>query len=54
MNFPTGTALVGGLGKFRPTDLQKKLAGKRISYQPYIGSTSEGVSGSCSPKIFRN
>lgn len=52
MNFPTGTALVGGLGKFRPTDLQKKLAGKRISYQPYIGSTSEGVSGSCSPKDF--
>lgn len=37
-----------GVGEFSPTDLKKVLAGKSVNVSPRIGSTSEGLSGSCS------
>ena len=47
-----GVALVGGLGKFSQIELGKALAGKRASVGAGIGSMTEVVSGSCSPKDF--
>lgn len=47
-----GVALLGGLGNFNKTALTKALAGKRASVAASIGTTSENVSGSCSPKDF--
>jgi len=41
---------LGGVGKFSATNLQKALAGKKVSVAPYIGNYSEGLNGSCSPK----
>ena len=41
---------LGGVGKFSATDLPKVLAGKKVRVTPYIGTYSEGMSGSCSPK----
>ncbi|AEE15671.1 M16 family metallopeptidase [Treponema brennaborense] len=37
---------MSGLNGFSATDLQKKLAGKQVSVSPYIGSYTEGLSGS--------
>lgn len=34
-----------GLGKFTPTELQKKLSGKSVYIEPYISMYSEGVYG---------
>ncbi len=39
-----------GIGNFSPTDLQKLLAGKTANARPFIGTLSEGMNGSCSPK----
>lgn len=39
-----------GLGDFSITELQKALAGKVASANPYIGNYSEGLNGNCSPK----
>ena len=39
-----------GVNGYKITDLGKMMAGKRASVTPYIGSESEGLSGSCSPK----
>ncbi len=39
-----------GVGSFSPTDLQKLLAGKTASARPFIGTLSEGMNGSCTPK----
>ncbi|MFA6597286.1 MAG: insulinase family protein [Ignavibacteriaceae bacterium] len=39
-----------GLGEFSVNELQKALAGKVASANPYIGSYSEGLNGNCSPK----
>ncbi|MFT3702047.1 MAG: insulinase family protein [Agriterribacter sp.] len=46
------SAIVGsmGFGNFSPTDLQKALAGKSISANPFIGGTSEGINGSSTVK----
>lgn len=41
---------LGGLGNFSTVELQKVLAGKKASVSPFIGTNTEGVSGSCSPK----
>lgn len=41
---------VGGLGEFSNVELEKVLAGKRASARASIGSLTEGVTGSCSPK----
>lgn len=44
------SVLVGqsGLGKFGPIELEKKLSGKIVRISPYIGTYSEGFSGSSS------
>jgi zinc protease len=38
----------GGLGKMNAIDLQKMLAGKVVSVNPYIGELEEGLSGNSS------
>lgn len=45
-------AMESGLGDFDKTELQKFLSGKNVSLQPYIGETTEGMSGSCSVSDF--
>ena len=50
-DFPSGTFAVSyndlsGLNGFTPTDLQKKLAGKKVSLYTYIGNYNEQLSGS--------
>ena len=47
MNFPMSAARSGGLGKFTPNDLFKKLSGKQATATAYIGATNEGVTGQC-------
>ena len=48
----TSTALIrlSGVGNFNYIDLQKKLAGKMVNVNPFIGELSEGITGSASPK----
>src|SRR6185436_20877996 len=46
----TQVIAVSGLGSFNRIDLQKKLTGKAVRVQPTISETSEGFSGSSSPK----
>ena len=41
---------LGGLGAFNAVDLNKKLTGKVASVAPSISESSEGLSGSSSPK----
>jgi len=41
-----------GVGDFSSTDLHKLFAGKTVRVSPYIGSTSEGLSGNAAPKDF--
>lgn len=41
---------MSGVGAFNRVDLGKKLAGKAVSLMPTIGATTEGVSGTASPK----
>lgn len=40
----------GGIANFSATQLNKKLKGMNLSISPYIGGTTQGFSGSCSPK----
>jgi zinc protease len=40
----------GGAGAFTNIELQKKLKGQTVSLTPFIGTYSEGMNGSCSPK----
>lgn len=42
----------GGLGNFSKVDLTKMLAGKKVSVNASVGSNTESVNGSCSPKDF--
>lgn len=35
----------GGLGNLNTTQLQKKLAGKQVGVQPFIGERAQGISG---------
>ena len=39
-----------GIGEFSSSQLKKKLKGKSVSISPYIGNTTQGFTGSCSPK----
>ncbi|OGG57274.1 MAG: hypothetical protein A3F84_02120 [Candidatus Handelsmanbacteria bacterium RIFCSPLOWO2_12_FULL_64_10] len=48
--FAPRVANLGGLSRFSAIELQKKLAGKAVRVNPFIGSEQEGVSGSASPK----
>ncbi|HET7188233.1 MAG TPA: insulinase family protein [Gemmatimonadaceae bacterium] len=41
---------LSGVGKFNRVDLGKKLAGKAVSVTPSINETTEGLTGSASPK----
>lgn len=41
---------VSGVGAFSAVDLQKKLAGKAVGLNAYIGSYDQGVIGQASPK----
>jgi zinc protease len=41
---------VGGLGNFSNVDLEKVLAGKKVSINAFVNNLNEGLSGSCSPK----
>ncbi len=41
-----------GVSKFSGTQVPKMLAGKNLSVNPYISSTSHGVQGSSTPKDF--
>lgn len=43
---------LSGVGAFSATELNKALAGKRVSVTPYIGSISEGIQANCAPKDF--
>lgn len=47
-----GIGVIGssGVGQFSESDLEKMLSGKRVFVAPYVGSVSEGMNGSCSPK----
>ncbi|MBN1112812.1 MAG: insulinase family protein, partial [Bacteroidales bacterium] len=49
-----GTEIVGqsGLGKFDMINLKKQLTGKTVRVNPFIGSLTEGFSGSSSVKDF--
>ena len=42
-----------GLGNFTVTELEKKLAGKKVSCRPTIGDGTEQLSGSSTPKDLR-
>jgi zinc protease len=48
----TATSIVmeGGIGRFKQIEMEKKLAGKTVMVQPYIGTLSEGMSGMASPE----
>lgn len=50
INVMNSVAGLGGLGNFSNVDLEKVLAGKKASINASIGGTTEGLSGSCSPK----
>ena len=41
---------LGGLGNFSNVNLEKLLAGKKASVSASVGTLTEGVNGSCSPK----
>ncbi len=45
-----GLVARSGVGTFSRTDLEKMLAGKVVSVQPYIGDLEEGIRGSASPE----
>ncbi len=44
---------LGGIGQFSTTDLPKVLAGKRADIDAYVGTLSEGLTGSATPKDLR-
>jgi zinc protease len=48
--FAMGVLNSNGVGGFTKTELDKLLAGKIASVNPYIGELSEGMNGSCSPE----
>lgn len=46
----TSLVPLGGLGKFSSVQLNKKLAGKQVSVEPFIGDRTEGIKASCVKK----
>lgn len=48
--FATTIANTSGISEFSQMDLQKRLAGKVVSVNPYINELYEGFNGNCSPK----
>ncbi|MCK5455502.1 MAG: insulinase family protein, partial [Melioribacteraceae bacterium] len=49
-NVATSLINESGLGKFTSMELQKKLTGKIVRVNPFIGGLTEGISGSASTK----
>lgn len=47
-----GVAMIGGLGNFNKVNLNKALAGKRVSVGTSVSTLTEGISGNCSVKDF--
>ncbi len=47
-----GAVRFGGLGNFSVVDLDKALAGKKVSVNYYISDLLQGMNGNCSPKDF--
>ena len=43
-----------GVDGLTPTDIQKILAGKNAYARPYIGTLTEGMNGSCTPKDMKS
>lgn len=41
---------IGGLGNFSKVELEKVLAGKKVSVTAKVGNLTEAISGNCSPK----
>lgn len=52
MSYLNSVIQAGGLGNFSKVDLTKMLAGKKVSVNAAVGTNTEAVSGSCSPKDF--
>ncbi len=50
LNMLTNLAGFYGVGEFNATGLQKMLSGKNVSLQMSLGSLSEGLTGTASPK----
>jgi zinc protease len=46
----TSVVVVGGVGRFSATELEKALAGKSVNVTPTIGAYQEGIAGGGSPK----
>ncbi len=51
-NMAAGLAMMSGVSDLDMIKLQKKLAGKIVKLQPFLGGLTEGFSGSASPKDF--
>ncbi|MEX2564931.1 MAG: insulinase family protein [Cyclobacteriaceae bacterium] len=51
-SFASGLVNVMGIGDFEPSDLKKILAGKNVQVTPNIGTYSESLSGTTSPRDF--
>ncbi|HET7552258.1 MAG TPA: insulinase family protein [Gemmatimonadaceae bacterium] len=49
----TSVVVVGGVGHFSATELEKALAGKSVNVTPTIGAYQEGIAGGGSPKDAR-
>ncbi|GAB3327171.1 insulinase family protein [Larkinella ripae] len=47
--FASALAQMSGIGEYSQIQLGKYLTGKTVSVAPYIGETSEGISGSTTP-----
>lgn len=52
INVMNAVAGIGGLGNFSNVDLEKVLAGKKAQVSASVSGSTEGLSGSCSPKDF--
>ncbi len=51
-DFATTLISQGGLGRFGPLELEKKLSGSIVQLQPSLSERSEGFSGASSPQDF--
>lgn len=51
-SFATELVSNAGVGDFKSADLEKALAGRKVSVSPVLGSDYEGFMGSASPKDF--
>ncbi len=52
--FVNGIGSAMGLGPYTPSQLQKALAGKRVSVQAVVGENTENLGGSATPETLRD